>query len=197
MYKAALTTFILLFPLISKADWNVDFTRRSEQMGSSTPELNDTTRGPASVLQQSATQSMNESKSKSIIERVFDTTTPTQDIVVINTETGFIPSTVRVKEGAQYRLVIVNVNEKAKNISFVLDAFSEHHATFYGQLKTFYITPKKEGVYSFVSPETAAQGKLVVYPAGPTPNRDMPSAPTLPMPTTEMSDLNIRTPASE
>ena len=46
----------------------------------------------------------------------------------------------------------------------MLDAFSEHHATFYGKIKSFVIRPQKEGVYKFVSPETAAQGKLVVAP---------------------------------
>ena len=42
------------------------------------------------------------------------------------------------------------------NVSFVLDSFSEYHATFYGKIKSFVIRPVKEGVYKFVSPETSA-----------------------------------------
>jgi hypothetical protein len=57
----------------------------------------------------------------------------------------------------------VNVNEKEKNVSFILDGFSEHHATYYGKIKSFRLEPKKEGVYSFQSPETSAEGKLVVF----------------------------------
>ena len=49
-----------------------------------------------------------------------------------------------------------------KNISFILDSFAEHFGTFYGKTKTFTIEPTKEGVYTFISPEVAAEGKLVV-----------------------------------
>jgi len=59
---------------------------------------------------------------------------------------------------------VVNVNEKNKNVSFLLDAFSEHHATYYGDIKKIHIEPQKKGVYTFQSPETSAQGKLVVVP---------------------------------
>lgn len=166
-FKRWFATGIILLPITAQAGWSVDFSRRQDQMGSQqgarvteaastiggmTPMQD---RGPASV----------QSQDKNIFERVFDAAAPTQDIVIINTEQGFMPNTVRVKEGAQYRLVVVNVNEKARNVSFVLDAFSEHHATFYGQVKTFYINPKKEGVYTFLSPETSAQGRLVVHPS--------------------------------
>ena len=54
------------------------------------------------------------------------------------------------------------MNEKEKNVSFILDAFSEHHGTFYGQPKEFNIIPKAEGIFSFQCPETAKQGKIVV-----------------------------------
>ncbi|MEO0336488.1 MAG: hypothetical protein AAF202_08840, partial [Pseudomonadota bacterium] len=65
----------------------------------------------------------------------------------------------------------------------VLDTFSQHHATYYGEVKSFHLNPKKEGVYSFVCPETSAQGKLVVV---------SPSSPAPPM-----TDVEMRTPASE
>lgn len=146
----ALSAFIAV-PAVS--DWSIDFSRRADQMKRKVVE-------PAEP---------EEKEEKSIFGKLFEPSAPMQEIVIINTEQGFVPSTVRVREGAQYRLVIVNVNEKAKNVSFVLDSFSEHHATFYGKMKSFMIHPKKEGVYTFVSPETSAQGRLVVHPASGKP----------------------------
>src|SRR5262249_27675801 len=97
-------------------------------------------------------------------DAVFQTADPAQEIVVLNTDKGFIPSQVRVRQGQTYKIYIVNVNESEKNVSFVLDAFSENHATYYGKIKSFTIRPQKEGIYKFMSPETSAQGKLVVAP---------------------------------
>jgi len=91
------------------------------------------------------------------------------EVVILNTEKGFVPNTVRLKVGARYQLHIVNINEKEKNVSFMLDAFSEHHGTYFGQVKTVTIEPKKEGVFSYQCPETAVEGKLVIFsPSGPT-----------------------------
>jgi hypothetical protein len=104
-------------------------------------------------------------------ESLFESGQMAGEIVVLNTEKGFVPSTIRVKKGLAYQIHVVNVNEKDKNVSFVLDSFSEHHATFYGKIKTFVIRPQKEGVFKFVSPETSAQGKLVVYPGNATETR--------------------------
>lgn len=164
--------FILLVfvvqPRPSLADWNVDFTRRQEQM-SKTQQMS------ADVL-----VTGDKVEEKSIFDRAFNTVVPSQEIVILNTDQGFVPSTVRVKEGAQYRIVVVNINEKARNVSFVLDSFSEHHATFYGKQKSFYINPKKEGVYTFLSPETSAQGRLIVHPG-----------------VVVDSNLDVRAPASE
>jgi hypothetical protein len=86
-----------------------------------------------------------------------------QEIVILNTEAGFIPNTVRVREGESYKIHVVNVNEKEKNVSFVMDSFSEHHATYFGKMRSFVMSPKKEGIYSFVCPETSAQGRVVVH----------------------------------
>lgn len=142
---------ILFVTSFAHADWSVDFSRRADQMG----------KKEVPVVEQAAAKP----EEKSLFGSLFQSTAPTQEIVLLNTDQGFTPSTVRVREGSQYKIIVVNVNEKAKNVSFVLDAFSEHHATFYGKLKEFTINPKKEGVYTFVSPETSAQGRLIVYPA--------------------------------
>ncbi|MCB0351469.1 MAG: cupredoxin domain-containing protein [Bdellovibrionales bacterium] len=168
MKKLILFISLSLMPMKLYADWNVDFTRRQNQMAK-----------PAQMDMQPDVK-VDRAEEKNIFDRAFNTVVPAQEIVILNTEQGFVPSTVRVKEGAQYKIVVVNVNEKSRNVSFVLDSFSEHHATFYGKLKSFYISPKKEGVYTFMSPETSAQGRLVVHPG------------------IEMnSNLDVRLPASE
>jgi hypothetical protein len=101
------------------------------------------------------------------VDRILEPGEPSQDIVILNTERGFVPNTIRVRKDARYTVHIVNVNEKEKNVSFILDGFSEHHATFFGKVKSFRLEPRKEGVFSFLSPETAVEGKFIVYASGP------------------------------
>ena len=151
----------LLFATAAHAEWSVDFSRRQDQMGK--------TKQLVEPVSETGQVTATKSEEPGLFDRVFNTVIPTQEIVIINTEQGFIPSTVRVREGAQYKIVVVNVNEKSRNLSFVLDSFSEHHATFFGKIKSFYINPKKEGVYTFMSPETSAQGRLVVQPTAGGP----------------------------
>lgn len=145
---------VSLFSLSAFADWKVDFSRRFQQNKSQDLREPASQELPIEVPQ----------SSPSFVESVFQPNDVDQEIVVLNTEKGFVPGTIRVKKGLSYQIHVVNVNDKEKNVSFVLDSFSEHHATFYGKIKTFMIRPQKEGVFRFVSPETAAQGKLVVYP---------------------------------
>ncbi len=153
--KLFTSLFLLLFLVPAKGDWKVDFSRRSSQTRS------EDLREPAS--QDGPVQA----QTPGFFSSLFETGDIAQEIVVLSTDKGFIPSTVRVKKGLTYQIHVVNVNEKEKNVSFVLDSFSEHHATFYGKIKSFTIRPVKEGMFKFVSPETSAQGKLVVYPGGP------------------------------
>jgi plastocyanin domain-containing protein len=177
--------------------WTVDLSRRQDQMQFGNSQAvtdagrSATDRMPANFSGSSSATEV-QPKESNIFERVFDTVTPTQEIVVLNSEQGFVPSTIRVKEGVQYKIIVVNVNEKARNVSFVMDAFSEHHATFYGQIKSFYIHPKKEGVYTFISPETSAQGRLVVHPAS-APGTTAPSL----APGIGISTPSVRAPAAE
>lgn len=149
--------FLLIFSALAQADWNIDLSRRTQ-----TAREQDL-RAPAS----SDAPIMAEPPKQGFFDSLFESNQIAGEIVVLNTDKGFVPSTVRVKKGLAYEIHVVNVNEKEKNVSFVLDSFSEHHATFYGKIKTFVIRPQKEGVYKFVSPETSAQGKLVVFPGGP------------------------------
>lgn len=154
----------------AQAEWTVDFSRRTNEVRG-----NDL-RAPASVAEMPI-QADPQQTPPSFFESLFQTGEIAQEIVVLNTDKGFVPSTIRVKRGLNYQIHVVNVNEKEKNVSFVLDSFSEHHATYYGKIKSFVIRPQKEGVFKFVSPETSAQGKLVVYPANSNgPENRMPAS---------------------
>lgn len=143
------TLFCLaFFTNVSVKAWEVDFSRRQKDLKS--------LRLPASITDKQ--QDPNEK----MVNNFFESVEPTQEIVIMNTKTGFIPETVRLKKGYSYKIFVVNVNDKEKNTSFVLDSFSEHHATYFGEEKSFQISPKADGVFSFQCPETASQGKIIV-----------------------------------
>lgn len=145
---AIVCTSLLLLSTLARA-WEVDMSRRRLDFNRVTNE----SRLPASAPVDD---------SQSLFGQALESIEPTQDIVILNTEKGFVPDTIRVKKGNSYRIFMVNVNPKAKNVSFILDAFSEHHNTVFAQLRSFNLNPKVEGVFLYQCPETAAQGRLIV-----------------------------------
>jgi hypothetical protein len=174
------STVVIGFAVPASADWSIDFSRRTGKMRdadlgaalkASGRESSQGGRQPASVSASSASGDMESGEAKNgaevdksgVLDLIFDAGEPMQDVVILHTEKGFVPSTVRVRKGGRYRVHVVNVNEKEKNVSFILDGFSEHHATYYGNIKVFMLEPKKEGTYSFQSPETSSEGKLIVF----------------------------------
>ncbi len=96
------------------------------------------------------------------IRRAVQPVEPTKEIVILNTETGFIPEKIRVKKGEAYKVHVVNLNMKEKNVSFLMDSFTQSHNTVFGIKKSFNIEPQVEGIYSFQCPETGLQGQLIV-----------------------------------
>lgn len=102
------------------------------------------------------------SAQKNAVTEFLTGTEARQEIVILNTEKGFVPSRLSLKRGGFYTIHIVNVNPKEKNVSFILDAFSEHHSTFYGSITSFDVKPAQEGVFSYQCPETSSEGKLIV-----------------------------------
>lgn len=142
--------FVASFLQVTVKAWDVDLSRREQDL--------DKFRGPASVKA--------EKEDKKWLQGLFKAPNleNEQEIVILNTDKGFVPETLKLKKGKSYKIHIVNVNEKEKNTSFVLDAFSEHHGTFFGQMKTFEINPKTDGVFSFLCPETSKQGRIIVIP---------------------------------
>ena len=131
--------------------WEIDLSRRSKDLEQK------------SSIFQKPVQDSNENNPA---EAILDGFGPSQEIVIMNTDHGFVPETVRLRKGTSYKLHIINVNEKEKNVSFILDAFNEHAGTYFGQPKVLTINPKVDGIFTFVCPETAKLGHLVIVPDG-------------------------------
>jgi hypothetical protein len=106
---------------------------------------------------------MSTSESVSLLGSALVVTEPVQEVVIMNTEKGFVPQTLKLKKDGNYKIHVVNINQKEKNVSFILDAFSEHHNTLFGESRTFELRPKVDGIFSFLSPETGLQGKIIIY----------------------------------
>jgi plastocyanin len=87
---------------------------------------------------------------------------PSNEIVILNTEAGFIPDKVRIRKGEAYKVHVVNLNMKDKNVSFLMDSFTQSHNTVFGVRKSFNIEPQVEGIYSYQCPETGIQGQMIV-----------------------------------
>lgn len=147
-----LSTLILISSSVGVQAWEVDLSRRQVEFS----KIVNTDRAPASV--EAATQD------KGMFSKMFDVVEPTQDIVIMNTDKGFVPDTIKLRKNGNYKIHVVNINDKNKNVSFIVDAFAEQHNTVFAQEKTFQINPKIDGVFSFQCPETAVQGKFIVLP---------------------------------
>ncbi|MEQ1721710.1 MAG: cupredoxin domain-containing protein [Pseudobdellovibrio sp.] len=101
------------------------------------------------------------------IRKAVQPVEPTKEIVILNTEAGFIPEKVRVKKGEAYKVHVVNLNMRDKNVSFLMDSFTQSHNTVFGIKKSFNIEPQVEGIYSYQCPETGIQGQLIVVKDSP------------------------------
>lgn len=131
--------------------WEVDLSRRKTDFD----RITDQNRLPAS-------QTTSEMPMGFKIEELIPSTQATQDIVILNTDKGFIPEKVVVRKGEAYTIHLVNVHSEKKNISFILDDFAESHNTPFAKEKQFELKPKKSGEYSFHCPETSFHGRLIV-----------------------------------
>jgi hypothetical protein len=105
----------------------------------------------------------------------LSTTRQGQEIVILNTDKGFVPKSVKLEKDKAYTFYVVNVNEKSKNISFVMDSFAQYHSTYFGQIKSFEVKPRHEGVFTFQCPETSAEGRVVIYKGNSVPDRGLAS----------------------
>lgn len=167
MMKFSLFLLISLGCTFAHAEWLIDFSRRQNDM----------------VELEKEKQYYKEEK-KSLLDMVTDREAPSQDLVIINTPDGFRPERIQVKRDQRYRVHVVNINKKQKNLSFMMDAFSQHHGTYFGEQVVFEIQPRREGLFDFQCPETAAKGQMVVF-ATETPIES------------PLQNIELRQPASE
>lgn len=149
--------FLLSIIVDTAYAWKIDLSRRASEM-----------RGPASV-----SSPVVDVPAPKVLQKIFPSTA-SHEVVILNTSKGFVPDNIQLKKGERYTVHVVNVNEKDKNISFILDSFAQHFGTFYGKTKSFVVEPKKEGVFTFISPEVAAEGKIVVI--NPQPKMRAPAS---------------------
>lgn len=143
------TSALVFFGTLQIKAWEIDLSRRQLEF----TDVKD--------VDQSA-RKIQETTETSVFESLFEPSGATQDIVILNTEKGFVPETITLRKNQSYRFHIVNVNEKNKNVSFKFDAFSENHNTLFGKPKIFEVQPKQDGIFSFHCPETELKGKVVI-----------------------------------
>lgn len=146
MKTLGLVILISLISSVSYGEWMVDFSRRQQDM-----------------IDLEKKKQVYKQEKKSVLDMVTDRQAPMQDLVIINTKSGFRPQNVQVKRNQRYRVHVVNVNKENKNLSFMMDAYSQHHGTYFGDEVVFEIEPRREGVFDFQCPETSAKGKFVVF----------------------------------
>lgn len=158
MIKLLISVALITFVVKSVFAFEIDFSRRAPFMKSHETTISSpqNTKTPEPLM----------------VQTVKDNFEASQDVVILNTEKGFVPKSLSLREGVKYKIHVVNVNEKEKNVSFIMSSFAQHHGTYYGQIKTFEVVPGKEGVYTYQCPETSLEGKVVVLPQ---PNRAIAS----------------------
>lgn len=155
--KAFLFSLFFFVQVKVHAEWNIDLSRRQTDF-----TRIENQRMPTSTNFEPL--KANDADILDALKKVVNPVEPSQEIVILQTEKGFLPEMIHLKKNDVYKIHVVNLNLKEKNISFVMDAFSQTHNTVYGNIKTFTIQPKVEGVYSFQSPETGFLGKVVITP---------------------------------
>ena len=160
-----LAVYLLVTPLLAHA-FEVDFSRRQIEF----EKVFDQNRKPASVdgVDGEDPSRVPAVSSQSLIEKVFDVPTETQEVALLVTEGGFVPAKIFLRKDVQYIFYVVNVHPREKNMSIVLDAFTEHQTLPFGQTRKIEIRPKAAGVFLFQSPELGTSGQLVITDSTPS-----------------------------
>lgn len=143
--------FAVFFVNIKIHAWEIDFSKRQVDFTTSQDM-----RVPASQSNEAADTAIE------MLATAAKPVEPSQEIVIMQTPSGFIPEKLQLTKGVTYRFHVVNLDPEAKNTSFLFDAFSQTHNTVYGKPKTFVVTPRAEGLFSYQSPETARQGQVMI-----------------------------------
>ncbi len=169
--KYFLFSFFYFIQVTVHAQWAIDLSRRQTDF----TRIENQRMPAATNMNVSVDDAKNDSEIFNALKKIVNPIEPSVEIVIMQTETGFVPAMIHLKKDEVYKIHIVNLNQKEKNVSFMMDAFSQTHNTVYGVVKTFTIQPKIEGVYSYQSPETGALGKVVIVPTGVNTTRQVAS----------------------
>ena len=145
MRTLILVIFISIFSTVAYADWGIDFSRRQQDL-----------------IELEKQKQVYKEEKKSVLDMVTDRQAPRQDLAIIYTKDGWAPKNVQIKRGQRYRVHLANLNKKNKNLSFMMDAYSQHHGMYFGEEVVFEIEPRREGMFDFQCPETGEKGKFVV-----------------------------------
>lgn len=146
------------------AQWTVDFSRRFKDVQTNDLRAPASLDAPTPVGKQRPMPEAKGTSSQGVFNSLWSVSEPSQEIVILNTDKGFVPSTVRLKQGFTYRFHIVNINPKEKNVSFVMDSLSEQHGTFFAEPTVFNLKAEQDGVHKFACPETSIEGRLIITP---------------------------------
>lgn len=155
--------FIFAFFFFVQVKVNAEVLETSEQV--SAPKTETAVVAPTSASITKPKEANVKQKDEEILKAIrqaVQPVEPTKQIVILNTEAGFVPDKVRVKKGEAYKVHVVNINMREKNVSFIMDSFTQSHNTVFAVEKSFNIEPQVEGIYSYQCPETGVQGQLIV-----------------------------------
>lgn len=179
---------------LSGFDWSIDWSRRQVDFD----KVQNQDRRPTSEINQSPLGFLSE-EIVGVVERSTQTYEVADEIVILNTENGFVPAHLKLRKDRQYKISIVNVNAKEKNVSFIMDAFSEMHSTFFGHVRTLTIVPKVDGVFTYQCPELNYEGQITVYSGKgtPPPELRLKSAEVKNLPTKKMKQSGVIPPSQE
>lgn len=84
------------------------------------------------------------------------------DLVIIHTESGFIPSQLVLNTKQAFNLYIVNTHPFKKTSSFQIEGFGVSGEMPFSKEKKITLKPKKAGLYTLVSLESNYQVRLIV-----------------------------------
>jgi hypothetical protein len=97
MQKIYLFTILVSFSLTAFADWKIDLTRRQKDL--KRMELEDM---------------VADEKKQGPLEQIFEKEMPKEEVVIANTDKGFVPNILRLKKDQIYQVSVVNVNKNKK-----------------------------------------------------------------------------------
>jgi len=168
--RSLLFLALLFIVQSATAGWKLDFSRRRAEIKErekwqshsyKNRKMNKrSVRGIASLDEQYTTVPKKEEAA--FLENILDRQAPAQEIVIMHTNDGFFPKNMQIYKNRRYKVHVVNVADSNKNVSFMLDSFSQHHGTYFGKPVSFTVEPRQEGLFPFQCPETGAKGNLVV-----------------------------------